>query len=388
MALARKKIGLLVETSLGSGREILKGIARYARYSCDWQLFHAAGGLSEMIPDWLENWDGDGIIARIQSDEVSKKLSELKIPVVDVLGVCKNRFPLVHVDDEAIAKLAALHFSERNFRHFAFYGIEGENWSMRRAASFRNACETGESFSLLEMPRRSDATNKNSFQRLQEWVRGLPKPVGIMVCSDQKGLELLEACLNEEIPVPEQVAVIGVDNDAALCEIADPPLTSIRGGHSIVGHEAAAMMDRLLQGQPTGPTPLRVSPVAVIERESSGSRAIDDPTVAKGVKFIREHLSESINNDSISRAAGISRTLFQKRFREAMGTSIREHILTRRIERATSLIEQTDIPLAEIACRSGFRHQEYLGQVIKKATGDTPGELRRKARDGDNQLVT
>jgi len=385
MALARKKIGLLVETSLGSGREILKGIARYARYSGDWQLFHAAGGLSEMIPNWLENWDGDGIIARIQNDEVSKKLSELKIPVIDVLGVCKNRFPLVHVDDEAISRLAALHFSERNFRHFAFYGIENENWSMRRGEAFRNACETGESFSILEMPRRSHGKSVNSFQRLQKWVRDLPKPVGIMVCSDQKGLELLEACLSEEIPVPEQVAVIGVDNDAALCEIADPPLTSIRGGHSNVGHEAAAMMDRLLQGQPSGPTPLRVPPIEVVERESSGSVAINDPTVAKGLKFIREHLSESINNDSISRAAGISRTLFQKRFREAMGTSIREHILARRIERATSLIEQTDIPLAEIAFRSGFRHQEYLGQIIKKATRNTPGELRRRAHRNEDR---
>ena len=380
MALAGKKIGLLVETSLGSGREILKGIARYARYSGEWQLFHAAGGLSDMIPDWLENWDGDGIIARIQSDEVSEKLSELEIPVIDVLGVCKNRFPLVHVDDEAIARLAALHFSERNFRHFAFYGITGENWSMRRAEAFHNACETGESFAVLELPRRSTHSNTNSFQRLQEWVRALPKPVGIMVCSDQKGLELLEACLSEEIPVPEQVAVIGVDNDTALCEIADPPLTSIRGGHSIVGHEAAAMMDRLLQGEPSGPTPLRVPPIEVVERESSGSIAINDAVVAKGLKFIREHLSESINNDSISRAAGISRTLFQKRFRESMGTSIREHILARRIERATSLIKQTDIPLSEIAYRSGFRHQEYLGQVIKKATGCTPGELRRKAQ--------
>jgi AraC-like DNA-binding protein len=123
----------------------------------------------------------------------------------------------------------------------------------------------------------------------------------------------------------------------------------------------------------------------VIERDSSGSVAINDPTVARGLKFIREHLSESINNDSISRAAGISRTLFQKRFRETMGTSIREHILKRRIERATSLIEETDIPLAEIAYRSGFRHQEYLGQIIKKATGDTPGELRKMAQGDGNQ---
>lgn len=375
----RKRVALLVETSLGSGREILRGIARHAHELGDWQLFHAAGGLSESIPSWFENWDGDAVIARIQNREMLSHLRELSVPVVDVLGVCENRFPLVHVDDAAISELVARRFRERNFRHFAFYGIAGENWSERRREAFRAFCEPGESYSELNLPRFPVSSGSDSSRQLQEWLGELPKPVGIMVCSDQRGLGLLEACLSEEISVPEQVAVVGVDNDLALCEISQPPLSSVRGGHFNVGYEAARLVERILGGESPPSHPILVPPNGLVERESSRGQAIADAVVARGVQYIREHLSAPITNDLIARSSGVSRTLFQKRFRECMGTSIREFILERRIERARILIETTDIPLAEIADRSGFRHQEYLGQVIKKATGHTPGALRKSA---------
>jgi len=380
MERTRKKIALLVETSHGSGREILRGIARYARQSGDWQLFHGAGGLNDAFPDWMVNWDGDAVIARVQNQETLSNLEKLDIPVVDVLGVCENRFPLVHVDDCAIATLVANHFRSRDFRHFAFYGIAGENWSERRATSFRESCADAVSFHLHETPRKSGGRGTTAFRELQEWVRGLPRPVGMMVASDQRGLELLEACLSEGISVPEEIAVIGVDNDTPLCEIADPPLSSVRGGHFNVGLQAAHLVDLLLGGEKPPRSTILIPPNGIIERESSQIHAIDDPVIATSVRFIREHLADSITNDSIARAVGLSRTLLQKRFREATGQSIREFILARRVERAISLIETTDITLADVAWRCGFKHQEYLGQVIKKATGETPGMLRKAAQ--------
>lgn len=376
----RKRIALLVETSLGSGREILRGIARYARQVGDWQLFHRAGGLSDSMTDWMENWEGDGVIARVQNQTTLDRLSTLGLPVIDVLGVCENPFPLVHVDDEAIARRVADHFRLRDFVHFAFYGIEGENWSERRARFFREACLGARSFHSLETPRRGRGAHSDGFRDLQQWLRDLPKPVGIMVCSDQRGLELLEACLSMDLSVPEEVAVIGVDNDTALCEISEPPLSSVRGGHFTVGFEAARALDALLEGQTLPPGPFLVPPKEIVERDSSNIRAISDPVVAKGIRFIREHLAEPITNESISRASGLSRTLFQKRFREVSGQSIREFILARRLERALMLITTTDIPLGVVAALCGFRHQEYLGQVVKRSTGTTPGALRREGR--------
>lgn len=261
----RKRIALLVETSLGSGREILRGIARYARQVGDWQLFHRAGGLSDSMTDWMENWEGDGVIARVQNQTTLDRLSTLGLPVIDVLGVCENPFPLVHVDDEAIARRVADHFRLRDFVHFAFYGIEGENWSERRARFFREACLGARSFHSLETPRRGRGTHSDGFHDLQQWLRDLPKPVGIMVCSDQRGLELLEACLSMDLSVPEEVAVIGVDNDTALCEISEPPLSSVRGGHFTVGFEAARALDALLEGQTLPPGPFLVPPKEIVE---------------------------------------------------------------------------------------------------------------------------
>jgi len=382
-SLSRRRVALLVETSLGSGREILRGIARYARENAEWQLFHAAGGLFEAIPDWLETWQGDAVVARIRDRDRVAALVGLGVPVVDVLGGCETPFPLVHVDDARIGGLVAQYLLDRDYLHLAFYGIEGENWSQRRAAAFlAKAAKSGGATSVHQFhsPRRRISPTAE-FRELRDWVAGLPLPAGVMVCSDQRGLEFLEACRSLEIAVPEEIAVVGVDNDLALCEISSPPLSSVRGGHFRVGFEAARLVDRLLAGETAPPGPLLVPPNGIVERESSCLRAIGDPAVAKGVHYLRERLAESLTNDSIARAAGLSRTVFQQRFREAMGHSIREYILLRRVERARLLIETTDISLAEVAERSGFKHQEYLGQIVKKLTGETPGQLRKGARE-------
>ncbi|MDF1825024.1 MAG: DNA-binding transcriptional regulator [Verrucomicrobiales bacterium] len=376
---SRRRVALLVETSLGSGREILRGIGRYARHAGNWQLFHAAGGLADAIPHWMKDWKGDAVIARIQNAETLEQLSKLDIPVIDVLGVCENQFPLVHVDDIAIGHLVGRYFVQRNYQHFGFYGIAGENWSERRCSAFREECGEVKTFHELSIPRRPKGEAPERFQQVQEWVRQLPKPAAIMVCSDQRGLELLEACLSEDIAVPEEIAVVGVDNDAALCEISDPPLSSVRGGHFNVGLEAARNIDLLLSGEKMPAKSVHIPPNELIERESSATHAILDPIIARGVSFIRQNLASPITNDLIARHCGISRTLFQKRFRETMGQSIREFILERRVERALVLIRTSNITLADVAERSGFKHQEYLGQIIKKSTGETPGQIRRSS---------
>jgi len=377
-ATSRRRVALLVETSLGSGREILRGIGRYARQASNWQLFHAAGGLAEAMPDWMMNWKGDAVIARIQNPETLAQLSGLNIPVIDVLGVCENQFPLVHVDDEAIGRLVGGYFLGRDFQHFGFYGIAGENWSDRRCEAFREHCRHGNSFHELNLPRLLKGGAPERFLQVQEWVRQLPKPTAIMVCSDQRGLELLEACLSENIAVPEEIAVVGVDNDAALCEISDPPLSSVRGGHFNVGLEAARAVDLILSSGALPSKLVRVPPNGIVERESSAVKAISDAVVAQGVSYIRQNLAASVTNDSIARVCGVSRTLFQKRFRESMGQSIREFILEKRLERALLLIRSSDITLADAAERSGFKHQEYLGQIVKRRTGQTPGQIRKE----------
>ena len=376
---SRRQIALLVETSLGSGREILRGIAQFARDYANWEIFHAARGLEDSVPDWLKAWDGDGVIARIQNEGMLHSLKKLEPPIVDVLGVPVHDFPLVQVDDVEISKQVARHFFERDFVHFGFYGIKGENWSQRRQDALRQAIGSAGSFTHIHSLRGESEGDSNHNFELQQWLVALPKPVAIMVCSDQRGLALLEACRAVGLTVPEQVSVVGVDNDLAFCEVATPNLSSVRGGHMRVGFEAAKLLNHLIDGQSPPDTPVLVAPNEIVVRESSDSRSISDPAVRDAVRFIRERLSEAITKEDIAKAVGISKTRVQVRFRAALGMSIREFVAERRLLRAEKLIVATDLTFADIAERCGFRHHEYLGYVLKKRRGITPRQLRSRA---------
>ncbi len=376
----RKRIALLVESSLGSGREILRGISQFARQVGNWDLLYAPRGLEEGVPEWLESWDGDGVIARIQDENMLRALKKLEAPVVDVLGVPAHDLPLVRVDDDKISQRVAQYFLERNFDHFSFYGIEGESWSQRREDAFRQATASGESYAQFNSLRGISECDSAHFSQLRKWLLALPKPVAMMACSDQCGLTLVEACRSADIMVPDEISVVGVDNDRALCEVATPNLSSIRGGHRQVGFEAASLLGRLIDGESAPSERILVHPNEIVIRESSDGRSISDAKVRNAIQFIREHFSETITNETIAKAVGLSRTRLQVRFRDEVGMSLREFLAERRLLRAEKLIQSTDLTFADIAERCGFRHHEYLGYVLKKSRGITPRELRMEER--------
>ena len=375
----RKRIALLVESSLGSGRSILRGISQFSRQVGNWELLYAPRGLEDVVPDWLESWEGDGVIARIQDEGMLSALKKLEIPVVDVLGVPNHDLPLVRVDDEKISGKIAKHFLDRSFDHFAFYGIEGESWSRRREDAFRQATASGKSYASLNSLRGISECNSAHFSKLKEWLLSLPKPLAMMTCSDQCGLTLVEACRAADITVPEEVAVVSVDNDHALCEVATPNLSSIRGGHQKVGFEAASLLNRLIDDTPVSSDRILIPPNEIVVRDSSDARSISDAGVRNAIQFMREHLSEPITNETIARAVGLSRTRMQVRFRAEVGMSLREFLAERRLRQAEKLIQFTDLTFADIAERCGFRHHEYLGYVLKKERGVTPRKLRMES---------
>ncbi len=372
----RKRVAILVETSHGSGRQILAGIASFARNTDNWALLHNPVGLESIAATNMDSWEVDGIIARIHNAELYEQLDSLKIPVVDVLGKIRGDIPLVHVDNAAIAQHAARHLAEQGFSRFAYLGIRGENWSEQRLKELRKICQLATSFDSLELENEVFAYSPGAFDELRRWVRSLQKPVGVMVGSDQRGVEFLEACAAEGISVPEQIAVIGVDNDDTLCHMSLPPLSSVRGGHQRVGFEAARLLDNLMIGDETAPPTTIVPPTGVEVRGSSSSYVVDDEKVALGIRFIKTHLSTKITNEQIARHVGLSKTVFQNRFTAATELSVHQFILKLRLDRATQLLTDTNLSIAEVADRSGFRHQEYLGHVFKKHIGKTPRQVR------------
>jgi len=370
----RPRVALIIETSLGSGRDILRGVARYVREHEQWALYHEPHGLEESVPQWLRRWNGDGIIARIQTRRIGQALLAMGIPVVDVL---------VHVDNIAIAEMAAEHLLGRGFRRFAFFGIEGENWSEQRYAGFCAAVAAVDAnVPIYRLPR--DAKGRRSWERSEDriarWITGLPKPAGVLLCSDQRGSQFLEACRRAGVSVPDELAVVSVDNDEPLCDVCLPPLSSVEPGHLHVGYQAAALLDALLRGATPPRKPLQLQPIETVTRLSSDVLAVPDARVARALRLIREQARAGVRIDAIARQVGLSRSVLQRRFRALLHRSMHQEILNTRIRHARELLATTDIPLATVAEQAGFRHQEYLGAVFRARVGKTPAQVRAEAR--------
>lgn len=392
----RPRIALLVETSLASGRDILCGIAKYARNHGPWALYHEPRSLAEGLPAWLEQWEGDGIIARVQDPTLAAAVQAKGLPVVDVLGVVPGAgFPLVHVDDRSIAALAAEHLLERGFHHFGFLGLHGENWSEQRLEGFRLSLPgPPESVPCFEVPRHlMDRTPwETQLEALTRWIVQLPKPIGIMVATDQLGHHLLEACRRARILVPDEVAVVGVDNDETLCEVCNPTLSSIEAGHRMVGYQAAALLDRLLRGEAAPAEPERVEPHGVVIRASSDVLATADRQVATALRIIRDQACLGLSASTLIARIPTSRSVLQRRFRSETGRSIQQEIIQVRLNHARRLLAETDLPLVEVAERSGFKHREYLSAIFKAHLGKSPAEYRREVAlrhpDGPQRIDT
>jgi len=376
-------VALLIETSLASGRDILKGIVTYIREHRSWSLFHEARSLDELQPHWQRSWKGQGVIARIQNVAVARKIAASGIPAVDVLGLVRNSgFPLVHVDNHAIGRMAADHLIECGFHSFGFLGITGENWSDQRRDAFHAALkEHGKRFDSCEVPRH-ERSHSTAQRRLEEWVLHLPKPAGVMVCSDQRGLVLLEACRNCGIAVPDEIAVVGVDDDETLCEVSNPSLSSICAAHDLVGYYAAAVLDQIMQTGKAPEVPTLIAPRGVITRQSTDVLAIDDDGLALALRFIRNHGCEQISVDDVASQARMSRSVLQRRFRTRLKRTVHAQILRTRIKKARDLLRSSELGMAEVADRAGFKHAEYMGAVLRRELNRTPAELRRESRGG------
>jgi LacI family transcriptional regulator len=367
-----------IDTSLASGRDMLAGISRFNKEMAEWSLFHQPRGLEEHAFDALLGWEGDGILIRLQHRDWLEPLIRTKIPAIDLLGLHPHpKLPRVLPNDAAISKLAFEHFTERGFRNFAYFGIDGESWSIRRLESLREQLsKSGRDLHSLIVPRFSKKNWDQQQESVGQWLEQLPKPVAILVCSDQRGPEIVEACRRLELRVPDEVAILGVDNDETLCSISQPSLSSICPNHCQVGFQAASILDSWLQGNTPAPETL-VEPRTVIVRRSSDAYAVGDEDISKALIFIHEHCRDPISVDDIVAITTASRSVLQRKFRKHLQRTIHDVVLDERLKLAKSLLSETKLPLVRVAERSGFVHQEYLGYVCKRKLGMTPASYRK-----------
>ena len=377
---SRKRIALIVYTSFEPGRETLRGIAKFAHELDNWRLLHVPKGDHISISEWLLDSGAEGIIARVGDHAMARILRATGLPVVDVnRSVLNSGIPQIDADDEGISALVAGHFFDHGFKHIGFYPHESgcQGWSQRRCKFLREKCAEKATFHIFETPVNQPPGSKAARHAVRAWIHDLPKPVGIMVARDDGGLMVLDACREENMIVPEQVAVVGVDNDRPLCDLSTPPLSSVSLDHHKVGYQAGYLLDQMMAGSKPPSQPLLISPIKLVTRRSSNTHAITDPAVALGVHFIYENISDNkLGNDDLAREAGISRSLFQRRFRKETGMSIRDFLIEVRLAKAKTLLQNSNLSLAEISVIVGFSRQSYLGHVFKKQLGITPGSLR------------
>jgi LacI family transcriptional regulator len=379
----RRSVALLLETSNAYARGLLDGIIAYQREHELWSIYVGEQQRGARPPVWINTWRGDGIIARIETKAIAAAVRRSALPTVDVSAArLIPELPWVETEDREIAQMAARHLMDRGFRTLAFCGEPVFNWSSWRQNHFveyarQEGCECHVYRGKASIEKGYSWTRERA--RLGAWVRTLPKPVGVMACYDIKGQQLLDVCRDLGIAVPEEVAVIGVDNDVRLCRLCTPTLSSVVPDTRRAGYEAAQLLDRMMAGEKVNAEGILIPPAGVAKRRSSDTSAIQDPDVVAAMRYIREHACDGITVADVLRVVPLSRRMLEYRFQKLLGRSPHAEIVRARIERTSRLLRETKLPLEQIASRTGFAQANYLCVAFKKYVGLSPNAYRKKS---------
>jgi LacI family transcriptional regulator len=290
-----------------------------------------------------------------------------------------------------IGRMAADHLLDRGFQQFAFCGFTGHEWSRKRADGFVKRVRSA-GFPCVPYESPWGGPDAPAWEKEQaaigRWLTMLSKPLGVMACNDVRGQHVLDACQRSGICVPDEVAVVGVDDDEVLCELCNPPLSSVTPNAQRIGYEAAALLAQLMAGAAPDVQEQLIEPVGVTTRQSSDVLAIDNPQIAAAIRHIREHACRGLSVPELLKYVPLSRTVLERQFRKYLGRSPQAEIRAVQLKRARELLVQTDMGLRHIARLVGFEHPEYLSVVFKRESGETPGEYRRRATAADPSHAT
>jgi LacI family transcriptional regulator len=378
------KVILLIESSRASGRAFLRGVATYTHHQGPWSVFWEPAGLEEAWAK-LVKLDADGIIMR----DVSRleQVLGFGVPTV-VLGHHRKEVSgLVNVvtDSRNVARLAAEHLLQCGFRNFAFCtfsgpaGVDSASWSEERRKYFAHyirqaGFETHEY--CIESKRLTRDWTRERLS-LAQWLSSLPKPLGLMASNDDCGVQIMEACKLARVPVPDEVGVVGVDDDEIVCGLADPPMSSVAVNFERAGYEAAQALGRLMRRKRKSPARISVQATHVVARRSTDFVAVTDPAVAKALQFIRDNSRHAISVGHVATAAALSRRALERRFRNETGSSILEQIRRVRTDQIARLLVETHLPVSQVADSLGFEDVQHFARYFATAKKMSPLAYRR-----------
>ncbi len=365
---------------------MLRGIARYANERGPWTFLrepphYRPVGWKKKVAGRLQSGNVDGLIMR--EPERIEDILKMGIP-----GICApvtrptvDGMINVVIDNEAVGRIGAEHLLERGFRHFAYCGFEGIYWSDRRGEGFEARIrQAGFKTHVYRQPRSRDVQGLWEMEQpyLAEWLRDLPKPVGLMTCNDDRSQHVSETCNALRLHVPNDAAIIGVDNDEFVCEMANPALSSICLNAEVIGYRAAAALDAVMAGRQPEDTTITGGPTYVVARKSTDIMLIDDVVIEKALRYIRQNTNEPIQVIDVADSLGISRRNLEQRFRRTVGRSVHEQILFERVDRIMRLLVETHISISQIAHILNFSSTKQLDRVFTRYTRMTPSAYRRE----------
>lgn len=380
------KVILLIEKSRAFGRGLLRGIVQYSNLHGPW-LFCMEPQVYEKGPAqsfrWMQSLDADGIIAHTWDQKVIGMILELGLPAM-ICGISAptgnaNR---IVTDEQAVGRMAAEYFLGRGFRRFAYCGFEDVVWSRSRQENF---CKTvslaGYQVYVYKRPRTSKRLVPGQEQPIiAEWLKSLPRPIAVMAGNDDRAQDVLAACKIAGLVVPNEVAILGVDNDELICGLAYPQLSSMALGTQKAGYEAARILDRLIRGQPIiqQDRQVPVVPTHVVTRHSTDILAVEDREVAEAIRFIHAHAKEPIQVSDVANAVGLSKRTLQQRFRLVLSRSVHQEIQQCRIDQMAQLLSNTNLTIYQVASLLGFPDASNLSRSFKRQMGMNPSAYRKR----------
>jgi len=366
---------VLIESSRESGRQLISGIADYARHFGPWRFHWEPSGLPSIQSsrDFLQSFDG--VLARDVAQV--EPLLDAGVPVVSFRYGQHRRAGVgwVVIDDYALSQVAADHFLERGFRHSAFCGLAGAPWSQGRETGFCQAVKNGgyDSVDVFNLQAAGEGV-----EELAQWLRGLPRPVAVMAVNDEIALKVTHACRTAKLRIPDECAVVGVDNDPVVCGMSFPPLSSVSVQQHQSGYDAAALLDKMMRGASPKSTKVVARAGELVLRQSSDIFSVEDAAVCKALRFIHEHVDRPIQVDEVAQAAGLYRRGLERRFHKYLGHSILEVCREARASHVAKVLRESRWSLEEIAFQCGFSQSSHLTRFFTSARGETPSAYRKR----------
>ncbi len=383
----RHRVALIVERHTRFGRSILRGINRFVQAGPDWVLH-----LDEPMfanAELIRRWEPDGLV--MQGYANAEPLIGLGLPLVDVANHSRHAVPRVGVDNPAVGRVAAEHLLERGYQRFGYAGRPGAGFAELRCAGYTEhlAAAGYNCAAYTRTPDFGDDTHLTQSwavdESFRDWILEQPKPFAVFCCNDYWGLQLIEVCRQCRLRVPDDIAILGAGDDDITCELSSPPLSSVSTPGEPIGYEAAVWLACLLEGETSTDDYRLLPPTGVVTRQSTDILAVDDPQVARAIRFIRENADRPLGVADVLDKVPIGRRRLERRFERFLGRTPAQEIRRVHLERAKRLLLESELSIATVAEQSGFTSARKFSEVFRQNLGCTPRDFRRAGREGHAQ---